>query len=119
MKVWALTIALLALLTTPAAAAPTSPSSCKSQLTKLQRQNRALQQKIRKLTVQRDDARGKLAVAQQGVSSALTAMSGEQIWPLFTQIAGVYVTPRWSNSYFSIAADYASWTFTRCDFCVS
>src|SRR6266496_3017512 len=109
MKVCALLIALLALLAVPAAAAaPASSSSCRSRLTKLQRQNRALQQKVRKLTAQRDDARGKLAVAQQGVSSALTTMSGQQIWPLFTQIAGVYVTPRWSNSHFTSGPDYES-----------
>jgi hypothetical protein len=56
-------------------------------------------------------------VAQQGVSSAITTMSAAQIWPLFPQIARVYVTPQWSNSYFSNGPDYESWTFTRCGFC--
>jgi hypothetical protein len=32
-------------------------------------------------------------------------------------IASVFSTPRWQNSYFSSGADYASWTFIRCEFC--
>ena len=119
MKVCALTIALLALLTAPAAAAPRSATSCRSQLTKLQRQNRALRQKIHKLTVQRDTARQQLATAQSGVAGALSTMTPEQIWPLLADpIARLYNTPRWSNSYFSSGPDYATWSFTRCDFCV-
>ncbi len=119
MKVCALLVALLALLSAPAAAAPTSSSSCRSQLTKLQRQSRALKQKVRKLTAQRDQLAAKLAVAQQGVSSTLSTMTPAQIWPLFTNpIARLFVTPQWSNSYFSSGPDYESWTFTRCGFCV-
>jgi type II secretory pathway pseudopilin PulG len=119
MKVCALMIALLVLVTAPAAAAPTnSAATCRSKLTKLQRQNRALQLKIRKLTAQRDEARGKLAIAQQGVSSALSTMTPAQIWPLLgNPIAGRFVTPQWSNSYFSSGPDYESWQFTRCGFC--
>jgi phage shock protein A len=119
MKFCALTIAALALLAGPAAAAPQSSSSCRSKLSTLQRENRSLRQKISKVTTQRDTARRQLAIAQSGVGGTIETMRGDQVWALFDSVARVFSTPRWSNSYFSSGADYASWTFTRCDFCGS
>jgi hypothetical protein len=109
---------VLATLIVPAVATPSAQAPCSVKLSAALKQNRLLRQRVKTLTIQRDDARAKLAVAQRGVADAVATMRPDQIWALFQDpIAHIFTTPRWSTSYFSSGSDYASWTFTRCDFC--
>lgn len=96
-------------------AAPAS-ASC-GQVCHLKQQNAALQKQVKKLRGQRDVALAELSQAQSGVAAAIGTMAPPQVWPLMQEIANVFQTPQFSNSYYSNGSDYESWTFTRCGFC--
>jgi hypothetical protein len=112
-----LCIVLIALIV-PGIATPSAQAPCSVKLTILQRQNAALRKKLKAVTIQRDDAHAKLATAQSGTAGLVSTLRPDQVWTLFQDpISHIFTTPRWSTSYFSSGLDYASWTFTRCDFC--
>lgn len=91
-------------------------ASC-GQVCHLKQQNAALSKQVKKLRAQRDMALAELSQAQSGVTGVIATMAPPQVWNLMREIANIFVTPQYSNSYFSNASDYESWTFTRCGFC--
>jgi hypothetical protein len=109
---------VLAVLIVPAVATPSAQAPCSVKLSVALKQNRLLRQRVKTLTIQRDDARAKLATAQSGTAGLVSTLRPDQVWALFQDpIAHIFTTPHWSTSYFSSGPDYASWSFTRCDFC--
>ena len=96
--------------------APPSQASC-GQVCQLKQQNTALRKQVKTLRGQRDVARAELSQAQSSVAGAIGTMAPAQVWNLMREIATIFQTPQYSNSYFSNADDYESWTFTRCGFC--
>ena len=76
-----------------------------------------LKKQVKKLQAQRDVARAELSQAQGSVAGAIGTMAPPQVWNLMQEIANVFTTPQYQNSYFSNASDYQSWTFTWCGFC--
>lgn len=110
--IWVILIATAALL----APMPASGQTC-GQVCQLKRQNATLQKQVKTLRGQRDLARAELSQAQSSVAGAIGTMAPAQVWPLMQEIAHIFSTPQYSNSYFSSADNYESWTFTRCGFC--
>jgi hypothetical protein len=109
---------VLATLIVPGIATPSAQAPCSVKLSAALKQNRLLRQRVKTLTIQRDDARMKLTAAQSGTAGLVSTLRPDQVWALFQDpISHIFTTPRWSTSYFSSGSDYASWTFTRCDFC--